>query len=188
MLILPGTIWYLRRKLKTSLPALCLSLFWNFSFFSCNFWHPWMSGQRLHSFILPSTRLTTHTQRPTCTLSTLPSPTHTMSELQLEPYTTVDELLLQLAQWCINNNFYRKDRGPGQQRHPDPFRHFTDCEIDHMNETSAQASSRPRLDGGFVFLDESNGTEGMIRLYLEPHGNPKWSFWMEDGKHRVCFA
>jgi hypothetical protein len=111
-----------------------------------------------------------------------------MSELQLKPYTTVDELLLQLAQWCIHNNFYRKDCGPpGQQRHPDPFRNFTDCEIEHMNEASAQASSL-RLDGGYIFLDGPNGTDGMIRLYLEPCGNPKWSFWMENGKLRVCFA
>ena len=56
-----------------------------------------------------------------------------------------------------------------------------------MNEASAQASSL-RLVGGFVFLDEPNGTEGMIRLYSEPHENPKWSFWMENVKLRVCFA
>ena len=83
---------------------------------------------------------------------------------------------------CSNRgqrNFYRKDRGSGQQRHPDPFRDFTDCEIDHVNEASAQASSL-RLEGGFT-SDEPNGTEGMIRLYLEPHGNLKWSFWMENG-------
>ena len=44
------------------------------------------------------------------------------------------------------------------------------------------------MDGGFVFLDEPKGTEGMIRLYLEPHGNPKWSFWMENGKLLVSWA
>ena len=91
------------------------------------------------------------------------------------------------AQWCINNNFYRKDRGSGQQRHPDPFRSFTHCEIGHMNEASAQAGTLG-LDGGYIFLDEPNGTDGMIRLYLEPSGNPKWSFWMENGKLRVCDA
>lgn len=113
-------------------------------------------------------------------------PTPTMSELQLKPYTTVDGLLLQLAQWCIDNNFYRKDLGLGQRCHPNPFRNFTHYETEHMNEASAQARSL-RLEGGYVFLDEPNGTDGMIWLYLEPCGNPKWSFWMEDGL-RVCCA
>ncbi len=55
-----------------------------------------------------------------------------------------------------------------------------------MNDAYAGAYKfRPRLTGGYMFLDVPNGTEGLIRLY-SGHCNPKWSFWIDKSSGKLC--
>jgi len=103
----------------------------------------------------------------------------TTSPLVLQPYSDLDNLLNQLARWCLINNFYR---------HENEFRDFDADEVDHINATCLKPSKifgKHKFKGGYIFLDESNGASGLVRLYLGDC-NPKW--WFErknDGSIEV---
>jgi len=46
-----------------------------------------------------------------------------------------------------------------------------------------------KMRDGYIFVDRSCGDEGgMIRWYEDGGGNPKYSFWVEDGKISVDMA
>ena len=90
----------------------------------------------------------------------------------------IDDILLKLAKYCINNEFYRignSDEG---------YKYL-------LAEEIYQITNSRFNDGGYIFLDEEckNDKEktGMIRLY-SGNSNPKWSFWTENGVIKVDFA
>ncbi len=63
------------------------------------------------------------------------------------------DLLIQLAQYCIKHNLYRQGN---------EFYYFSEEEMDHINKCSLNKTNP--LESGFMFLDNPNGTEGLIRL------------------------
>jgi len=102
------------------------------------------------------------------------------TDMGLRPYDSIDDLLTILGDWCIRKNLYRKSN---------EFHNFTDKEIFVINRNSRCIfeGKRTIIQGGYVFLDDENGTEGMIRLYIDD-ANPKWSFWKEGDKMMVDMA
>jgi hypothetical protein len=99
--------------------------------------------------------------------------------LKLLQWKNVDDLVRQLAQWCIINKFVRLG---------DKFRDLTKDEIKYINKQSAcfpeicaktMRRSKCTIQGGYVFIDEPETCGGMICLYIKGC-NPKWSFWMTD--------
>ena len=90
-----------------------------------------------------------------------------------EPEDALNKVLVHIAQKCIANNWFR---------HGNEFHEFTKKDI---KEFKAIAPGWDYIEGGYTFLDEDGVPEGMIRIYS---GNPKWSFWMEDGKIVVDWA
>ena len=95
-----------------------------------------------------------------------------------EKYDCVDALLIELAKYCIKNNLYRQ---------ANTFYSFNRDEIKSMNDMDT-CDDGATLKGGYMFLDDPNGTEGMIRLNFT-NGNPKWSFWInKDGVLEVDYA
>jgi len=79
----------------------------------------------------------------------------------------VDNIILKLAKFCIDNNYYRTDN------HDGGYRYLSGKEIYNLTNSSI-------CEGGYIFLDEEckNIPEksGMIRLY-SGESNPKFSFW-----------
>ena len=88
-----------------------------------------------------------------------------------------DKLLKKLANFCIERNFYRRDNQMGG------WYHFNWTLLKDLSDGNKCAYSE-----GYMFLDEKDGDCGMIRLYLKGGGNPKWSFWKEDGELKVSYA
>jgi hypothetical protein len=102
-------------------------------------------------------------------------------EMGMTEWKDIDELLRILAKYCKAKNFYRRD-------HPTNYAHdFTKDEKSVINRYSA---TKPKLhiDDGYMFLDVDGGKDGMIRLYPKGKGNPKWSFWEENGETKIDFA
>ena len=85
------------------------------------------------------------------------------------------KVLVHIAQKCIANNWFR---------HGNEFHEFTKKDI---KEFKAISPGWDYIEGGYTFLDEDGVPEGMIRIYYKDC-NPKWSFWMEDGKILVDFC
>ena len=104
----------------------------------------------------------------------------TAAEMKMKEYTTMDELLLILANWAIEKKMYRV----GNKYHD--FNRIETLVINRFRK-----GDLPRIDAGYIFLDEKKdnptGKDGMIRLYSEGC-NPKWSFWEEKGEIKVDYA
>lgn len=86
----------------------------------------------------------------------------------------LQDTLVDVANMCIRNKWHRTGSGG--------YHHFSQAEMEHINDRSGC-----EFDSGYCFLDETGGSEGMIRLYYG-ESNPKWSFWIEDGQMRVDLA
>ena len=85
----------------------------------------------------------------------------------------LDELLKTIAKSCVSNNWHRTDN------HDAGWHYFTDSELKEMNRLVVWEY---KYNGGYCFLDEKGGKEGMIRLYAG-NANPKWCFELEkDGE------
>jgi len=97
-----------------------------------------------------------------------------VEEMGMKEWKEIDELLPILAKYCIAKNFYRKGN---------EFHDFTKDEVSVINRYSTK-----RINGGYMFLDDDGGKEGMIRLYPRGGGNPKWSFWDEKGEMKIDYA
>jgi hypothetical protein len=100
------------------------------------------------------------------------------AEMNMRPYTTLDELLLILAKWCVKMNYYEKEE------EDEPHHTLTKVEMWVINRNS-RINGGFEVEDGYLFLDDKGGKEGMIRLYPKGNGNTKWSFWMEDGVLKV---
>ena len=98
-----------------------------------------------------------------------------------EPNDTFDTLLLHIAETCIKNNWFRTSEPFDKCYHC-----FTPDELNVFNKI-LDCSDECALDGGYCFLDEDGGTEGMIRLYANDC-NPKWSFGKKEGELWVDHA
>jgi hypothetical protein len=92
-------------------------------------------------------------------------------------WSDVPTLLVALAKYCVAQNFYRKEN---------EFHHFTGDELFIIQRT--MRGKNPRIVSGYMFLDDDGSKEGMIRLHCDEGGNPKWSFWEEDGKMKITEA
>ena len=82
-----------------------------------------------------------------------------------------------IAKRCIENNWHRTDS------HCGGWHYFSCEEIAGINERTGNS-----FDSGYCFLDEEGGDEGLIRLWQGHAINPKWSFWIEDGKLKIDIA
>jgi hypothetical protein len=89
--------------------------------------------------------------------------------------TDIDDVLLKLAKYCIDNKHYRTDGDEGG------WKHLSRKEIYDITNCNF-------MDSGYMFMDkECKDKEekiGMIRLYSF-ECNPKWTFWTEDGEIKV---
>jgi len=96
----------------------------------------------------------------------------------------LDIVLKKIAKNCIEKNYYRRSDSTEEG-----YYFFTVEELKDFNNIMKIKKKNETLCGGYTFLDEKDGKEGMIRLYSHKgQCNPKWSFWMEDGKLKVDFA
>jgi hypothetical protein len=93
------------------------------------------------------------------------------------PYTDIDTLIKTIAKTAIRKNLVRKNND---------FYNFTNREIHCMNH-NYKGEEPMNIEGGYVFLDDDGGNEGMVRLYIDDC-NPKWSFWVEDDKIYIDWA
>eukprot|EP01084_Bolivina_argentea_P275714 470286_1 len=86
----------------------------------------------------------------------------------------IDSILIDIAKATIKNNWHRTCG----------WHYFTTDELKRINEI---IKGEIRIDGGYCFLDEKNGKEGLIRLYCGD-ANPKWGFIEKDNQIDVGFA
>ena len=110
---------------------------------------------------------------------------HNIEYSKVPQWDYVDPLLKYLAKVCIDKNQYRQKGYWG----------FDDLECYEFDEDLVEdinksdiTGSKVKIVGGYMFLDKENGKEGMIRLYDNRGGNPKWSFWMEGDEIKVDYA
>ena len=104
-----------------------------------------------------------------------------VEEMGMTEWREINDLLKILAKYCIAKNFYRK-------AHPTYYAHdFTEDEKSVINRYSA-TKPKVRIDDGYMFLDVDGGKDGMIRLYTNGGGNPKWAFWDEKGEMMIDYA
>jgi len=101
-----------------------------------------------------------------------------VEEMGMKEWKEIDELLRILANYCRAKNFYRKEN---------EFHDFTKDEVSVINRYSV-GKPKVRINGGYMFLDDDGGKDGMIRLYPRGGGNPKWSFWDEKGEMWIDYA
>jgi hypothetical protein len=98
--------------------------------------------------------------------------------LVIKQYKNPKGLLVQLAKHCISHNYHRTDNNDGG------WYYFTENDFEAMN--NAFTGEHPMgIDGGYMFLEKDGGQEGMIRLEDDQGCNPKWDFWVHEGKVRV---
>ena len=91
--------------------------------------------------------------------------------------SNLNKLLIDIAKMCIKNNYHR-ELFPKESLGYD----LTFSELSEL-----QAKFRCYV-GGYCFLDEDGGDEGMIRLYTK-NSNPKWSFFRNgEGEIEVTKA
>ena len=99
--------------------------------------------------------------------------------MELSDWTDVYELTKMLGLHCIKANLYRKGNS---------FFHFNRKDTKLINKFDKTGSDpKWKINGGYMFLDEENGTSGMVRLYIGDE-DPKFSFWMEDGVIKADMA
>jgi hypothetical protein len=84
----------------------------------------------------------------------------------------LDKAIKYVANMCIENNWYRNGN-----TFPQCFHEFDHTLITTLNEKFPLLS----LCGGYCFLNESGGEDGLIR-FLSGNANPKYSFFLKDGK------
>jgi hypothetical protein len=101
-----------------------------------------------------------------------------VAEMGMTEWKDFNELLAILAKYCITKNFHRIENN---------FHQFTRDEKSVINRYSA-IKPKCRIYEGYMFLDDDGGKEGMIRLYSSYGGNPKWSFWEDEGKMKIDYA
>lgn len=101
-----------------------------------------------------------------------------VEEMGMTEWREINDLLKILAKYCRAKNFYRRGN---------EFHDFTKDERSVINRYSV-GKPRVRIDGGYMFLDDEGGKDGMIRLYPKGGGNPKWSFWDEKGELMIDYA
>ena len=82
----------------------------------------------------------------------------------------IDKIIVGLGKYCIRNNFYRKGND---------FHHLTRKELDIINRMIP--NEEPGIRGGYIFLDDNGGKEGLVRLYV-CGCDPKWWFTEVNGK------
>jgi hypothetical protein len=82
--------------------------------------------------------------------------------------------LHRIARTCIENNWHQPDSKNGG------WHYFTHKELSELNQRTGN-----KFDGGYCFLDEDGGKEGLIRLEEGHTINPKWSF---DGGMKISIA
>ena len=85
-----------------------------------------------------------------------------------------DKAIKYIANMCIENNWYRIGN---------TFHDFDDAFITTLNEKFPSIL----LDGGWCFLNESGGKDGVIRFYSGPE-NPKYCFFVKDGEIEWDYA
>lgn len=91
----------------------------------------------------------------------------------------LDEVLISIAKTTIKNNWFRTDDRMGG------YHYFTNDELERLNEHLS--IDEEKCSGGYCFLDEEGGSDGMIRLYAG-ECNPKWSFWKENNEVKCDLA
>ena len=99
-------------------------------------------------------------------------------EMVFPKWDNIDDVLKILAKKCIDENLYRKGN---------TFHNIDRSLLKVINKNNTSEDKIVLLDG-YMFLDEKNGNEGMIRLYDSQYANPKWSFWVKDGEINVDYA
>lgn len=107
-------------------------------------------------------------------------------EFKLLDYYTEEELLKQIADFCLINQIRRTDHKDGG------WFYFEDKELKEINRANKIKGKKLKYTGGYCFLDETrkewdSNSDGLIRLYVN-HCNPKWSFWVENNEVKVCDA
>ena len=120
-------------------------------------------------------------------------------EAPTEPPATFRDLLVYIASFALGNQLERLDhqfRGHLFKR-DNPFYDFKRGQVNAINKlyktvvkTGQGCLYVPKkMRDGYVFVDNSCGLGGgVIRWYEQGGGNPKYSFWMEDGKITVDMA
>lgn len=93
----------------------------------------------------------------------------------IKPFYDIEDLVKQLAQYCIDHNLYRRGND---------FYNFSDYTLDQINMNNTYDDEEIFFDDGYMFLDEPHGKTGLVRLNAGPM-NPKWCFWEKDGKLQV---
>lgn len=93
---------------------------------------------------------------------------------EIEKWNDIDDLLVQLARICINDNSYRRG---------DEFRIFTDREVDIISNKYFGRIEFD-IDGGYMFLDESNGKTGMIKIF-SGDCDPGYNFTVNDNNIEI---
>lgn len=94
----------------------------------------------------------------------------------IQPFNDIDELLTQLAHFCISHNLYRQGNA---------FYYFKCDEVRRMNKCCLITGLE--IDSGYMFLDDPNGKEGMIRINAGD-ANPKWIFIEENDEIKFDWA
>lgn len=95
---------------------------------------------------------------------------------KIEKFNDIDGLLSQLARFCIDQNLYRRGNA---------FYYFKDNELEQMNQCSLLEGLE--LDGGYMFLFDPHGKEGIIRLNAGS-ADPKWYFIEENNELKFDWA
>lgn len=101
----------------------------------------------------------------------------------LKEFDNIDDLVKQLARICIDCNQYRSG-----ERNED-FYYFTHDDVDIINKNYIHAD-KGEFNGGYMYLDTPNNTEGIIRIY-SGDCNPKWYFYIdpiENNKILIDYA
>lgn len=90
-------------------------------------------------------------------------------EMDVQPFKDLEDLVEQVAKYLIANNLYRKGND---------FYHFSEATVAKMNSMDSRWAGA--IEGGYGFLEEPDGKDGMVRLYID-NCNPKWGFAEEEG-------
>jgi hypothetical protein len=96
-----------------------------------------------------------------------------LGELVVEPYKTIQKLLVQLADFCVAKNFFRNGN---------EFHNFTATELATIN--AANNGKVKPISDGYMFLDQPNRPSGMIRVACGQKF-PKWNFSKQGDKIKL---
>jgi hypothetical protein len=95
--------------------------------------------------------------------------------MEVQPFQYLEDLVKQVARFVMANNLHRRGNA---------FHAFSQATIDRMN-ASGGLEGDDQITGGYAFVEEPNGKEGMVRLYVGDACNPKWGFTVEGGELNV---